>query len=297
MAKLAFLGLGAMGTPMATRLIDAGHDVTVWNRTRSRAEAFDGRARVASSPSDAVAGVEAVITMLATPETLFEVLFGPDGVVEGIDAGTTAIDMSTIGPDNVFDVAGKLPEGVELVDAPVLGSVSNAVDGTLEIFVGATEAAFARWKGVLGAMGTPLLLGPGGAGAAMKLVANSTLAGLQGLIGEALALADAFHLDQEKVIEALLPSPIGTALSRKLDKIRTNSYTPSFRLALMLKDMHLVLDAAERRGLRLDLARASARWIEEAERDGLGDLDYSAVIAEIRGRRAAAQSVDPSPFA
>jgi 3-hydroxyisobutyrate dehydrogenase-like beta-hydroxyacid dehydrogenase len=226
--------------------------------------------------------------MLATPEALAEVLFGPDAVVEGAAAGTTLIDMSTIGPDNVVDLAAKLPETLELVDAPVLGSVSNAIEGSLEIFVGATDAAFERWKEVLSALGTPLLLGPAGAGASMKLVANSTLAGLQGLIGEALALADAFGLDQERVIDALLPSPIGTALSRKLDKIRTDRYTPSFRLALMLKDMRLVLEAAERRRVRLELAPASARWLEDAERDGKGDLDYSSMIAEIRRRPAAA---------
>jgi 3-hydroxyisobutyrate dehydrogenase/2-hydroxy-3-oxopropionate reductase len=248
MAKLGFLGLGAMGTPMVARLIQAGHQVRVWNRTRSRAEAFAGRAQIIDTPAEAARGVETVITMLATPDALSEVLFGDQGVTTGIEPGTTLIDMSTVGPDYVLEVAARLPDGVEFIDAPVLGSVANAEDGSLQIFVGATEASFARCKELLAPMGTPIHLGPTGAGAAMKLVANSTLAGLMSLIGEALALADGFGLEQDRVIPALLDSPIGPALSRKLDKIEGDHYTPSFKLSLMRKDLSLVLDAAQRRG-------------------------------------------------
>jgi 3-hydroxyisobutyrate dehydrogenase-like beta-hydroxyacid dehydrogenase len=122
-------------------------------------------------------------------------LFGEDGATSGIGPGATLIDMSTVGRDQVLGVAGRLPEGVELIDAPVLGSVSNAVDGTLQIFVGGSEESFARWKDLLAPMGTPIHVGPTGAGAAMKLVTNATLAGLMSLIGEALALADGFGLD------------------------------------------------------------------------------------------------------
>jgi 3-hydroxyisobutyrate dehydrogenase-like beta-hydroxyacid dehydrogenase len=104
-------------------------------------------------------------------------------------------------------------------------------------------------------MGTPVHVGPTGAGAAMKLVTNATLAGFMSLIGEALALADGFGLDQETVVPVLLDSPIGPAMSRKLDKIERDHYTPSFKLSLMLKDMRLALDAAARRGVELKLVR------------------------------------------
>jgi 3-hydroxyisobutyrate dehydrogenase-like beta-hydroxyacid dehydrogenase len=285
-AKLGFLGLGAMGAPMAARLIEAGHQLTVWNRTPSKAEAFEGRAALAGSPADATRGVEAAITMLATPDALSEVVFGDDGVTSGIEPGTTLIEMSTVGADHVLELHGRLPDGVALIDAPVLGSVSNAVDGTLQIFVGGSEESFARWRDLLAAMGTPIHLGPTGAGAAMKLVANSTLAGLMSLVGEALALADGFGLDQERVIPALLDSPIGPALSRKLDKIEGDHYAPSFKLSLMLKDMRLVLDAARHRRVELTLAEGAARWIDQAEDDGLGGYDYSVVVAHIRGRKA-----------
>jgi 3-hydroxyisobutyrate dehydrogenase-like beta-hydroxyacid dehydrogenase len=290
MARIAFLGLGAMGTPMAARLIQAGHQLTVWNRTRSRAEPFHDSARIADSPAEAARDAHAVITMLATPEALHEVLFGDQGVTSAVQPGTLLIDMSTVGPDHVLQVAARLGDRVAFVDAPVLGSVSNAADGTLRIFVGASEAVFARCRELLAPMGTPTHLGPTGAGAAMKLVANSTLAGLMGLVGEALALADGFGLDQERAVGALLDSPIGPALSRKLDKIQADRYTPSFKLSLMHKDLRLILEAAQRRGVALRLVQDAAGWIEEADQQGLGGLDYSAVVARIRGRPATGSS-------
>jgi 3-hydroxyisobutyrate dehydrogenase/2-hydroxy-3-oxopropionate reductase len=286
MADLAFLGLGAMGAPMAARLIGAGHAVTVFNRTRSRAEAMEGAARVADSPADAAAGAEAAITMLSTPDAVREVLLGPEGLAHAMASGTTVIDMSTIGPEHAAGLAAEMPEGVELIDVPVLGSVSNAVDGTLKLYFGATEEAFARWRDVLAPMGTPVLLGPPGSGQAMKLVANATLAGLMSLAGEALALADAFGLDEEKAVAALLESPIGPALERKLDKIESDDYAPSFKLELMRKDMGLVVDAAAHRQLTLHVIAAAAGWIEDAHAHGMGGYDYSAVVAEIRGREA-----------
>lgn len=285
MARLAFLGLGAMGAPMASRLIDAGHDLTVWNRTRSRADAFAGRAAIAATAAEAARGAEAVVTMLATPEAVEKVLLGEQGVAAGAEPGTVVLEMSTIGPDHVLDLARRLRGGLELVDAPVLGGVPNAVDGSLRVLVGSSEQTFARWREVLAPMGTPIHLGPTGAGAAMKLVANSTLAGLVGLIGEALALADGFELDHERVVARLLESPIGPALERKLDNIERDRYPPSFKLSLMLKDIRLAVEAARRRDVDLKLVEGAERWLEQADERGLGDQDYSAVVAGIRGRR------------
>ena len=282
--RLAFLGLGAMGAPMAERMIGAGHEVTVWNRTRSRAQALTGAARIADSPADAAAGVEAAITMLATPQAVEEVLFGADGLAGALGPRSVAIDMSTIGPDHLAAFAARMPEGVELIDVPVLGSVANALDGTLKLYFGGSQEAFARWSPVLEPMGRPVHLGPAGAGQAMKLVANSTLAGLMSLAGEALALADSFALDERLVIEALLDSPIGPALRRKLDKIESGRYTPSFKLELMHKDMGLVMDAAGSREVDLRVIGDAARWVAQADASGLGGLDYSAVVAQVRGR-------------
>jgi 3-hydroxyisobutyrate dehydrogenase-like beta-hydroxyacid dehydrogenase len=240
MARLAWLGLGAMGTPTASRLIEAGHDVTVWNRSRAKSEAFKGRAKIAATPGDAARGVDATITMLATPDAVDEVVFGEAGPLAGVDGSSTLIDMSTVGQDYVGQLRSRLPEGVELVDAPVLGSVSNAKDGSLKVFIGGSDETFARWSEVLAPIGKTMHMGPLGSGQAMKLVANSALAGLMSLTGETLALADALGLAQDSAIAGLLESPLGPAMKRKIDKIESNNYTPSFKLELMLKDMRLV---------------------------------------------------------
>jgi 3-hydroxyisobutyrate dehydrogenase-like beta-hydroxyacid dehydrogenase len=286
MAKLTWLGLGSMGTPMASRLIDAGHEVTVWNRSRARAEAFEGRATIASTPADAARGADATITMLATPDAVDAVLNGSEGAVAGLDGSGTLIDMSTVGMDFVTQLRAQLPDDVELVDAPVLGSVSNAEDGSLKVFIGGSDAAFERWSRVLASLGKPMHMGPIGSGQAMKLVANSALAGLMSLTGETLALADALGVQQDSAIVGLLESPLGPAMKRKLDKIESNNYTPSFKLELMLKDMRLVDEHASKRNVELKLIPGAREWITRAGEHGYGGYDYSSVVAEIRGSDA-----------
>lgn len=289
MARIAFIGLGQMGAPMARRLVEAGHEVALWNRTASKAQPLvDAGARGATSPRDASAGAEAIITMLADPEALDAVLFGDDGAAGAMGPGVTVIEMSTVGPDSIRDVGARLPGGVELVDAPVLGTVPQATGGSLRIFVGATDAQFERWRPLFEAMGTPFHLGPRGAGAAMKLVANSTLGTLQATLGEALALADALDLPEDTVLDVLADSPIGVTVKSKRRFIDSGSYPPNFKLRLATKDMRLVTETAERRGLRPRVGTAAREWFEDAAEADFGDLDYSAVIAHVRGRPAEA---------
>jgi 3-hydroxyisobutyrate dehydrogenase-like beta-hydroxyacid dehydrogenase len=166
MAKIAFLGLGQMGAPMATRLLQAGHELTVWNRTPDRAKPLAAAgATVARSPAEAGAGAALAITMLATPEALKDVVLGAEhGLVRALGPGQMYIDMSTVGPHTVRSIAAQFPQGVAVVDAPVRGSVSQAAEGRLEIFVGA--------------------------GAAMKLVANLVLGASIAAVGEAPALGE-----------------------------------------------------------------------------------------------------------
>ena len=287
MTKIAFCGLGRMGVPMAARLLDAGHDVTVWNRTAERAAPLVERgATQAESPADAAAGAEVLITMLSDPAALDGVVFRPDGLAAGVSAGATLVEMSTVGPDVVRSLAERLPEGVDVIDAPVLGSVPQATEGTLKIFVGGDGDALDRCRPVLEAMGTPRHLGPLGAGAAMKLVANATLGALMCGLGEALALADVLGLDQAAVLDILVESPIGATAKSKRKLIESGEYPPNFKLALAAKDLGLVTSAAEEAGLELRLAPAAREWLEQADAEGKGDLDYSAVIASVRGRPA-----------
>jgi 3-hydroxyisobutyrate dehydrogenase-like beta-hydroxyacid dehydrogenase len=212
--RLAFLGLGQMGAPMARRLLDAGHDVAVWNRTGARADPLvQAGARRAASPRESGADVDAAFTMLANSEAVDEVLFGTDGLVSGLAAEATVVEMSTVGPEAVRRAAGRLPPGMEIIDAPVLGSIPQATEGALSIFVGGTPEQFERWRAVLEAMGRPRHVGPLGAGAAMKLVANSTLGALMTGLGEALALADGLG-PRRQTCRAIKMKPNPPALRR-----------------------------------------------------------------------------------
>ncbi len=286
-AKVAFCGLGQMGEPMAARLLDGDHELVVWNRSPERADALAERgARRAASPAEATTGAEVVITMLATPDALDEVVFGDDGVASGIEAGTTLVEMSTVGPDAVRSLAERVPDGVDVVDSPVLGSVSAATDGSLKLFVGGPEDQVERWRAVLEHFGTVSHLGPLGSGAAMKLVANATLATLMVGLGEALALADGLGLDASQVLGLLAESPIGVTAKSKKENIETGTYPPNFKLALAVKDVKLVTGAARGAGVDLRLGPAAQAWLEAAEEADLGAMDYSAVIAHIRGTTA-----------
>jgi 3-hydroxyisobutyrate dehydrogenase-like beta-hydroxyacid dehydrogenase len=288
MTTLALCGLGQMGGALANRLLEGGHELIVWNRTAERAGALVERgARAAATPAEAARSADAVVTMLATPAALEQVVFGADGLTTGLAPGSTLIEMSTVGPDAVRALAARLPEGVHLLDAPVLGSVPQATQGTLELFVGGPEDVFERWRPVLELLGRPVHFGPVGAGAAMKLVANLTLGVLMTGLGEALALADAEGLDQALVLDALAGSPIGATVKSKRDNVESGTYPPNFKLSLAVKDLRLVTEAAARAGLDLCVAPAARAWLEMADEAGLGPRDYSAVIAHVRRREAA----------
>ena len=280
--RIAFCGLGAMGAPMAARLLDAGHELRVWNRTPGKAAALvDAGATEAASPAEAAAGADVFVTMLADPAAVDQVVFDAD-----LRPGTTLVEMSTIGPHAVRSLAARLADGIDVLDAPVLGSVPQATEGTLKIFVGGDAEVFERRRPVLEAMGTPRHLGPLGAGAAMKLVANSTLGALMTALAEALALADGLGLDESAVLDILSESPIGVTAKGKRPLIESGVYKPNFTLGLAAKDLRLVMEAAEAAGVELRLAAAARSWFERADDNGLGHLDYSAVIADVRGRPA-----------
>jgi 3-hydroxyisobutyrate dehydrogenase-like beta-hydroxyacid dehydrogenase len=272
---------------MAARLLAAGHDLTVWNRTAEKAKPLlDLGAKLADTPAAAARDVEAAITMLSDPEALEEVVLGPNGLAEGLPEGATLIEMSTVGPDAIRELAKRLRPRIHVIDAPVLGSVAQAEEGELKIFVGASPNEFARWVKVLGAMGTPFHLGQLGSGASMKLVANSTLGALMTALGEALALADRLGLDQEDVFDVLVGSPIGVTARSKRTRVTSGRYPPNFKLRLAVKDMDLVHETATRLGLELRVAEAARSWFHDAAAKGLGEMDYSAVVALITGRPA-----------
>lgn len=284
-ATIAFLGLGAMGARMARRLLDAGHDLVVWNRSAGKAASLESAgARVASSPAEAARDADVVLTMLATPAALQEVTEGTDGVVSGVRAGATVIEMSTVGPEAIRRLRSALPDGVDLVDAPVLGSLSEVENGTLRVFVGGTAAQYGRFASLFAALGTPVHVGPLGAGAAAKLVANSTLLGALTLLGEALALGQGLDLPQDKVFDVLAATPLATQAERRRPAIESGEFPRRFALTLAHKDADLLREAAEGAGLDLPLLAAAQAWFVDADANGMGEEDYSAILAWILDR-------------
>ena len=289
MAKIGFLGLGEMGAPMASRLLRAGHDLAVWNRSPERTVALAREgAAVAPSPAKAAAAADFVITMLATPEALEQVLFGTAGLAPALSPGQVLIDMSTVGPDEVRSVAARLPKGVSFVDAPVRGSVPLASTGRLEVFVGATDEVYGRVRPVLETFGKVRHTGGPESGAAMKLVANLALGAAIVTLGEALSLGESLELKRGILLDVLTDSPIGPIVAAKRANVESGQFAPTFKLRHAAKDLRLVTEAAAARGRELKQARANRAWLDEAAERGDADLDFSAVVATISGEEPSA---------
>lgn len=286
MSRVAFVGLGAMGSRMARRLLEAGHDLLVWNRSAEKAAALvELGATLVESPAEAARGGEAVMTMVADPKALQAVVDGPDGIAADLDGTTTVIEMSTVGPAAIEWLAGALPEGTPLLDAPVLGSLSEAEAGSLRVFVGGPEDLARRWEPLFKDLGSPIHVGDLGMGAAAKLVANTTLVGALGVLGEAVALAEGLGLAQDKTFEVLAPTPMGAQAERRRDAIESGDYPRRFALELALKDADLIAGAATDAGVELRLTEAARSWFRDAVVAGLGERDYSEVLEHIRGSR------------
>ena len=281
MATVAVVGLGAMGSRIARRLADAGNELAVWNRDPVKTEPFVAAGVVAaSSPADAARQAEAVITMVSNPQALVDVTEGPEGVVAGVGEGTTVIQMSTVGPESISRLVSLLPADV-LLDSPVLGSVAEVEAGTLNVFVGGPPELAERWKSLLSVLGTVLHVGPVGAGTAAKLVANTTLVGIIGVLGEALALADSLGLSRETAFEVLGKTALAQQAERRRAAVESGEFPPRFALYLARKDADLIIEAAAKVGTELRLTEAARSWLADAEAAGLGDSDYSAVLARI----------------
>jgi 3-hydroxyisobutyrate dehydrogenase/2-hydroxy-3-oxopropionate reductase len=281
MTAVAWIGLGAMGSRMAARLRDAGHDLVVWNRTPAKAEELG--VPVAGSPREAAQQADVVFTMVADPEALRAVSEGDEGVLAGLRAGSVLVEMSTVGPAALSRLSAGLPAGVDVLDVPVLGSLPQAESGTLKLFAGGDDAPFERVRPLLETLGEPLRTGPLGSGAAAKLVANATLVGTIALLGETLALADALGLPRETTWEILAATPLDAQAERRRPVVESGEYPPRFRLSLARKDAELVQAAGEAGGLELPTLAAARAHLAAAEAAGLGDADYAAVLKQILG--------------
>jgi 3-hydroxyisobutyrate dehydrogenase/2-hydroxy-3-oxopropionate reductase len=282
MSAVAVVGLGGMGSRIARRFLDGGHELVVWNRDPAKTTPLtDLGATAAVSPADAARQAQAVVIMVADPRALQVVTEGPEGIVAGADEETTVIQMSTVGPPSISRLASVLPTGTELLDSPVLGSLSEAESGTLKIFAGGSAAAVKRWTPLLSILGSVLHVGPLGAGTAAKLVANSTLVGLLTLLGECLALAKALGLSRDVAFDIAAATPLGPQAERRRSSVETGEYPRRFPLYLAHKDADLILEAAGSAGVDLRVVKAAQTWLAEADEAGLGDQDYSAALTLI----------------
>lgn len=278
--KIALLGTGLMGTPMAGRLLAAGMPLTVWNRTPQKAAFLLSRgAQWASSPAEAVSGAEVVVTMLADGPAVSEVL-GSGGVARAMEEGALFVDMSSIPPEMARKQAELLASGaVEALDAPVSGGVVGAENGTLAIMAGGTPEAFRRARPLFTVLGKATHVGPAGSGALAKL-ANQLIVGVTiGAVAEALLLVKAGGADPAAVREAIRG---GFAESRVLElhgaRMLGRDFVPGGRSATQLKDMETALNTAASVGVELPLTMRSTQLYRDFVCQGGGDLDHSALL-------------------
>ena len=284
--KIAFLGLGLMGSGMAGRLIAAGFDVTVWNRNMGKAAALgDAGARIAATPAEAVVNAAIVIAMLADDDVSCRIWTGPDGALPAMQPGAIAIDSSTLtGP--WVEQLGLLAKarGVRFLEAPVTGSRDQAAQGTLRFLVGGDADTLAAARPLFEAMGNAIVhLGPVGSGATVKL-ANNFLCGVQAAsLAEAIALMEKRGLDIEQAVGILLDgapaSPMVKAVSRRmLDR----NYAPHFFVPLMAKDLHYAAQAMADVGIVSVIAAAARARYVEADEAGESQNDIAAIVEPIR---------------
>jgi len=279
--RVAVIGLGTMGAPMARHLLAAGHDVTVHNRTRSREEPLAAAgAKRAETPAAAAAGAEAVLTCVSDTPDLDQVVLGPGGIAEGLERGGLVVDCSTVSPAETARIAAALRErGIGMVDAPVSGGSEGAERGTLTIFCGGADEDFARAQPLLDAFaGRITHLGPSGAGQVAKAVNQVMIAGTYASVGEGIALAEAAGLPLDALVEALSAGAASSwVLANRAGNMISDTYPLGFKVSLHRKDLRIALEEAGRTDLPMPVAGLVAAQEDELVAGGHGDEDVSAV--------------------
>ncbi len=276
--KVAFLGLGIMGRAMASNLVKAGHEVSVWNR--SAGKDVEG-ARTATSPADAARGVEVVWMCVSDTQAVEACLFGPQGVEESLTEGMTIADSSTISPSATRKFAERLQaRGARYVDAPMTGSKAGAEAGTLIFMVGGDEAAVESLKPLFAAMGKKIFrMGETSKGQATKLAMNLQIAMIYEGFAEALTLATKLGVSAEAMIPLINASMVHSGVVEyKAPFVLNRDFTPNFPLRLMYKDLRLTLEAAREVRVKLPGLETVEEIYEMASEEGNGDLDYAATL-------------------
>ncbi|CAN7676640.1 MULTISPECIES: 2-hydroxy-3-oxopropionate reductase [unclassified Variovorax] len=277
--KVGFIGLGIMGAPMAQNLLAAGHEMFV--RTRSKVPEALAKATQCKTNADVARAADVIVLMLPDTPDVELVLFGKDGVADGLSAGKTVMDMSSISPIETKAFASKINAlGCEYLDAPVSGGEVGAKAASLTIMCGGSEATFDKVKPLLEAMGKNItLVGGNGDGQTTK-VANQIIVALNiAAVGEALLFASKAGADPAKVRQALMG---GFAASRILEvhgeRMIKRTFNPGFRIALHQKDLSLALAGAKSMGVALPQTASAAQLMQSCAAHGWDQLDHSALV-------------------
>jgi 3-hydroxyisobutyrate dehydrogenase len=284
--RVAFCGLGIMGGPMAANLVRAGFELSVYTRTREKAERFAAEhgASAAATPREAAEGASTVITMVPDAPEVEEVLLGEDGAVHGLAEGGLAIDMSTIAPTAARAIGERLEaDGAAFLEAPVSGSRPKAEDGTLTIMVGGEDADFERARALFDAMGELIVhVGPRGHAQLAKLLTNTMGAIHAAALAESVLAVEAAGVDPDAFLEVAAGSAgNSTVLGLKGRPMFERDFTPLFKLEHMLKDVRHCLDEARALGVELRLGSMVEPLYAKAAEEGHGEEDFAAVIRAI----------------
>jgi 2-hydroxy-3-oxopropionate reductase len=281
MSAVAFIGLGIMGRPMAGHLLSAGHVLSLYGRSTVPGDLLEKGAKRCRSAAEAASRAEIVITMLPDAPDVEQVLFGRDGVAEGLSAGKLVIDMSSISPVETRRFAARISQlGCDYLDAPVSGGDVGAKAATLTIMVGGPERAFQRARPLFGSMGKNITLVGGSGDGQICKVANQIIVALNiQAVGEALLFASRMGANVERVRQALMG---GFAASRVLElhgkRMIEREFTPGGRVELHQKDLAIALDNARSMGLSLPCTAAAQQMFNACVGHGGEAWDHSALV-------------------
>ena len=283
--KIAYLGMGTMGSGMAANLKKAGHDVSAWNRSPKTSPVLrDADLRVTTDLGEALEGAEVVMYCLSDDKGVHDLVFGAHNLLEHVPAGAVVIDLSTIDPETSnTERAAFEAKGHDFLDAPVFGTKGEAEGAGLWIVVGGPKAVFDSAMPLFEAISeTVHYMGEGGKGTSMKLVGNLLVASQLQALGEALTLAKKAGLNLADVQEVLDVADFRTPIYYGVGRgAQAGDYTVNFALNLMLKDAKLIQDFAGRLGSPVPTAATAQKYIEESIKDGHGELNASALILAI----------------
>lgn len=284
--KVGIIGTGMLGKAVSTRLLKCGYELTVYNRTKKKAEALkDLGALVAYTPKEVAMASDLVITIVKDAEAVESVAFGQNGIIQGKHNGLTVADMSTIGPTSTKEIAKRfLENGIPMIDTPVMGGPTQAENGELVVMVGGKKEIYERYKHVFDVIGSKTFyLGDNGSGHAMKLAMNLQISMLALALSEGITLTRGAGLDPEIFLQILNSTYFKTGMSlNKGPKMIKGDFKPTFTLKMMKKDLDTISQAAEKFNLSLPMATLANKIYKDAIENGFGELDYTGILEFVR---------------